>query len=101
LGIDRLGGRDLTFAVDDERMVRQKWRLLKATLDGCGPRLWGGAEADAIERGGVAKVARATKLAISTAREAETKFAAAQSARTSSMWLPLALPHRESRWPVG
>jgi hypothetical protein len=55
--------------VDAEQLVRQKWRLLKATLDERGRRLWAGAEADAIGRGGVAQVARATKLAISTVRK--------------------------------
>lgn len=50
-------------------MVRQKWRLLKATLDERARRLWAGAEADAIGRGGVAQVARATRLAISTVRK--------------------------------
>jgi hypothetical protein len=55
--------------VDVEQLVRQKWRLLKATLDERGRRLWAGAEADAIGRGGVAKVARATRLAISTVRK--------------------------------
>jgi hypothetical protein len=55
--------------VDDERIVRQKWRLLKATLDERARRLWAGAEAEAIGRGGVARVARATRLAISTVRK--------------------------------
>jgi hypothetical protein len=55
--------------VDVEQLVRQKWRLLKATLDERGRRLWAGAEADAIGRGVVAKVARATRLAISTVRK--------------------------------
>lgn len=55
--------------MDAERLVRQKWRLLKATLDERGRRLWAGAEADAIGRSGVAKVARATRLAISTVRK--------------------------------
>jgi hypothetical protein len=55
--------------VDDEQIVGQKWRLLKATLDERARRLWAGAEAEAIGRGGVARVARATKLAISTVRK--------------------------------
>jgi hypothetical protein len=55
--------------VDAEQIVRQKWRLLKATLDERARRLWAGAEAHAIGRGGVAQVARATKLAISTVRK--------------------------------
>jgi hypothetical protein len=54
---------------DAERQVREKWRLLKPTLDERQRRLWAGAEADAIGFGGVATVARATKLAISTVRK--------------------------------
>jgi hypothetical protein len=50
-------------------LVSQKWRLLKATLDERARRLWAGAEADAIGYGGVAAVARATGLAISTVRK--------------------------------
>jgi len=52
-----------------EKLVRQKWRLLKATMDERQRRLWAGAEAGAIGFGGVAAVARATKLAISTVRK--------------------------------
>ena len=52
-----------------EQIVRQKWRLLKATLDERARRLWAGTEADAIGRGGIAQVARATRLAISTVRK--------------------------------
>lgn len=55
--------------MDAEQLVSQKWRLLKATLDERGRRLWAGAEADAIGFGGVAAVARATGLAISTVRK--------------------------------
>lgn len=55
--------------MDAEQLVRQKWRLLEATLDERARRLWAGAEADAIGYGGVAAVARATKLAISTVRK--------------------------------
>jgi hypothetical protein len=54
---------------DAERQVRDKWRLLKATMDERQRRLWAGAEADAIGFGGVAAVARATRLAISTVRK--------------------------------
>jgi hypothetical protein len=50
-------------------LVRQKWRLLKATLDERARRLWAGAEADAMGHGGVVAVARATVLAISTVRK--------------------------------
>jgi hypothetical protein len=55
--------------VDAEQLIRQKWRLLKATLDERGRRLWAGAEADAMGHGGVAAAARATGLAISTVRK--------------------------------
>jgi hypothetical protein len=48
--------------------VREKWRLLNPTLDERQRRLWAGAEAGAIRYGGVAAVARATGLAISTVR---------------------------------
>jgi hypothetical protein len=54
---------------DSEKLVRQKWRLLKATMDERQRRLWAGAEAGAIGFGGVAAVARATGLAISTVRK--------------------------------
>ncbi len=53
---------------DAEKLVRQKWRLLKATMDERQRRLWAGAEAGAIGFGGVAAAARATGLAISTVR---------------------------------
>ena len=49
--------------------MRQKWCLLKATMDERARRLWAGTEAGAIGHGGVAAVARATGLAISTVRK--------------------------------
>jgi hypothetical protein len=52
--------------MDAEKQVREKWRLLKATMDERARRLWAGAEAEAMGWGGIAAVARATKLAIST-----------------------------------
>jgi hypothetical protein len=55
--------------VDATKLVRRKWRLLKATLDERARRLWAGTEADAIGYGGVAAVARATGMAISTVRK--------------------------------
>ena len=55
--------------METEQRLRQKWRLLKATMDERGRRLWAGAEAHAIGWGGVAAVARATGLAISTVRK--------------------------------
>jgi hypothetical protein len=44
--------------VDAEQLVRQKWRLFKATLDERARRRWAGAEADAMGHGGVVAVAR-------------------------------------------
>jgi hypothetical protein len=55
--------------VDSEQLVRQKWRLLKATMDERARRLWAGAEAGAIGYVGVVAVARATGMAISTVRK--------------------------------
>jgi hypothetical protein len=55
--------------MDAERLVRQKWNLLKATMDERVRRLWAGTEAGAIGYGGVAAVARATGMAISTVRK--------------------------------
>lgn len=52
-----------------ENVIRQKWRLLKATMDERARRLWAGTEAGAIGWGGVAAVARATGMAISTVRK--------------------------------
>ena len=55
--------------MDAEKLVRQKWRLLKATMDERARRLWAGTEAGALGYGGVAAVARATGMAISTVRK--------------------------------
>jgi hypothetical protein len=55
--------------MDAEKVVRQKWRLLKATMDERARRLWAGAEAGALGYGGVAAVARATGMAIRTVRK--------------------------------
>lgn len=49
---------------------------MKATLDERARRLWAGAEAEAIGRGGVARVARATRLAISTVRKGRDEIRA-------------------------
>ena len=56
-------------AAGAEKVIRQKWRLLKATMDERARRLWAGTEADAIGWGGVAAAARATGMAISTVRK--------------------------------
>jgi hypothetical protein len=55
--------------VNEAKLVREKWRLLKATGDERARRLWAGTEAGAIGYGGVAMVARATGMAISTVRK--------------------------------
>lgn len=52
-----------------EALVGQKWRLLGPTLGERMRRLWAGTEADAMGHGGVAAVARATGMAISTVRK--------------------------------
>jgi len=52
-----------------EKVVRQKWCLLQATMDERARRLWSGTEAGAIGWEGVAAVARATGMAISTVRK--------------------------------
>lgn len=49
--------------------LAKKYRVLRPTLGERGRRLWAGAEADAIGRGGVAWVAEASGLAISTVRK--------------------------------
>jgi hypothetical protein len=55
--------------VDAEKSIREKWRLLKATMNERARRLWAGAEAGAMGYGGVVAVARATGMAISTVRK--------------------------------
>jgi Rhodopirellula transposase DDE domain len=55
--------------VEVEDLVRKKWRLLRATMDERARRLWAGTEADVVGWGGVAAVARATGMAISTVRK--------------------------------
>jgi len=55
--------------VDAEKSVREKWRLLQPTMDERARRLWAGTEAGALGYGGVATVARATGMAISTVRK--------------------------------
>jgi Rhodopirellula transposase DDE domain len=69
--------------VEVEGVVRKKWRLLKATMDERARRLWAGAEADAMGWGGVAIVARATGLAISTVRKGRDE--ARRGARTEDV----------------
>jgi hypothetical protein len=53
----------------DSGVIQRKYGLLKATMTERARRLWAGAEADAVGYGGVARVAHATGLAISTVRK--------------------------------
>jgi hypothetical protein len=91
--------------VDAEKLVRQKWRLLKATMDERGRRLWAGTEADAIGYGGVAAVARATKMAISTVRKGRDEARAGArpedviNVRRTSGKRPFEVAHPEV-WPA-
>lgn len=55
--------------VDNETLVRKKWQRLRPSMDERMRRLWAGAEAEAVGWGGVAIVARATGMAISTVRK--------------------------------
>jgi hypothetical protein len=66
--------------VDEERRIRQKWRLLKATMDERARRLWAGTEAEALGWGGLVAVARATGLAISTVTLGRNEVRAGASA---------------------
>jgi hypothetical protein len=85
--------------------VRDKWRLLKPTMDERAQRLWAGAEAGAMGYGGVAAVARATKLAISTVRKGRDEVRAGAKAsdvvriRRSSGKRPFETAHPEV-WPA-
>jgi hypothetical protein len=85
--------------------VRGKWRLLKPTMDERAQRLWAGAEAGAMGYGGVAAVARATKLAISTVRKGRDEVRAGAKAsdvvrvRRSSGKRPFETVHPDV-WPA-
>jgi hypothetical protein len=69
---------------DLEKAIRKKWRMLEPTMDERARRLWAGAEADAIGYGGVAGVARATGLAISTCWPGPAPFPTTVAAAVSS-----------------
>ena len=91
--------------MDTERVVRQKWHLLNATMDERVRRLWAGTEADAIGHGGVAAVSRATGMAISTVRKGRDEARAGARrddvvrVRRSSGKRPYAIAHPEV-WPA-
>jgi hypothetical protein len=86
-------------------VVRQKWRLLKATMDERARRLWAGTEAGAIGWGGVAAVARATGMAISTVRKGRDEARAGATpadvvrVRRSAGKRPYEVAHPEV-WPA-
>ncbi len=88
-----------------EKVVRQKWRLLKATMDERARRLWAGTEAGAIGWGGVAAVARATGMAISTVRKGRDEARAGATpedvvkVRRSAGKRPYEVAHPEV-WPA-
>jgi len=91
--------------VDAEKSVRQKWRLLKATMHERARRLWAGTEAGAIGYGGVAAVARATGMAISTVRKGRDEARAGArledvvKVRRSTGKRPYEIAHPEV-WPA-
>jgi len=91
--------------VDVEKSVREKWRLLQPTMDERARRLWAGTEAGAIGYGGVATVARATGMAISTVRKGRDEARAGArpedvvKVRRSSGKRPYELAHPEV-WPA-
>jgi len=57
--------------VDAEDMVRQKWRLLKATMGERARRLWAGAEAGALGYGGVVVEVSGARISLSRGFDAE------------------------------
>jgi hypothetical protein len=88
-----------------EESVGQKWRLLEPALDERMRRLWAGTEADAMGHGGVAAVARATGMAISTVRKGRDEVRAGArpedvvNVRRSTGKRPLEVVHPEV-WPA-
>lgn len=91
--------------METEKSVREKWRLLKATMNERARRLWAGAEAAAIGRGGVVAVARATGMAISTVRKGRDEVRAGArpddviNVRRSTGKRPYEVAHPEV-WPA-
>jgi hypothetical protein len=89
--------------VDVEKIVREKWRRLKASMDERMRRLWAGSEAEAIGRGGLTIVARATGLAISTVNKGRNEVRAGadptadlvKARRKGGGRLPLEVVHPE------
>jgi Rhodopirellula transposase DDE domain len=69
--------------MDIEKAVRRRFRKLRGTLDERMTRLWAGAEAEVIGYGGLAAVARATGLAISTVQKGRNELR--DGARTTDL----------------
>jgi hypothetical protein len=67
--------------VNSEKTIERKFRQLKDTMNERMTRLWAGAEAEAQGHGGIAMVARATGLAISTERSVGTRSELARALR--------------------
>ncbi len=88
-----------------EKLVQQKWRLLKPTMNERARRLWAGTEAGALGYGGVAAVARATGMAISTVRKGRDEARAGArredvvNVRRSAGKRPFEVAHPEV-WPA-
>ena len=59
-----------------EALIRRKFIALKSSMDERVTRLWVGAEAEALGRGGIAAVARATGMAISTVTKGRNELRA-------------------------
>jgi hypothetical protein len=60
--------------VTSEALIRTKFDALKGSMDERMTRLWAGAEAEAIGRGGLAMVSRATGLALNTVKRGRNEL---------------------------
>jgi hypothetical protein len=60
--------------VTSEALIRTKFASLKGSMDERMTRLWAGAEAEAIGRGGLATVSRATGLALNTVKRGRNEL---------------------------
>ena len=62
--------------MESEAPIRTKFNALKGSMDERMTRLWAGAEAEAIGRGGLATVSRATGLALNTVKRGRNELRA-------------------------
>ena len=69
--------------MNSEKTVRRRYRKLHGTMDERMPRRWARAEAEVIGYGGLATVARATRLAISTKQKGRIELR--DGARTTNL----------------